>query len=556
MIIINLILQFVNLVSCDDNNSFGNSDGYLDFIDEPVNILISAYIGTRSHVKFILEITQQLENFGHKVTIATPEDNLKWSDGFNITKFNMGKVDQSKLIRRRGFPGVLPPLYDQFYPRYKSIIEEKKPDVVICDFFSAACIDYCQENRIPLIVGLQALDPRLASMPYINNNVDFQVPATTEHMSFWSRWYNTFIRSDKRYKGKEEIKYELNKIRAKHGVSPRKSYIGDIDTSYKMMNSFLGWEIPRPLHPTFDLIGPVRSSKIAPLTDEFKDFLEEHEAVLYIAFGTGTWLGHTDLRLIIEASFLALKYGIVNGVILATITPEENFPEEFKTVLGIIKSKDLFNGLYPQIKISRFVPQEAILKHKSTKLHITHGGLESLFETIYTLTPALVMPFFGDQPGNSQLVVENNLGGMIDKNVDSSNKMYEEIKRIVTDEDGSIKRDLNRVRTIAHYRSTDLQQAGEKIITFAKVAKACRTDNDPKDEYPCEVKHMITVDQKISHFKAYQWDIYTLHYSFITFETIVTIHFITKLYKRYRTRGYTSIPDSSSSADNRSGHNV
>jgi hypothetical protein len=553
MVVLNLILMFFNLVNCKYSN-FEKNNEYLEFIENPTNILISAYFGTRSHVKFILEISQYLQNIGHNITFATAENNLKWADGYNITKISMGKADNPKITLDKGLAGTLPSMYDQFYPHYKRIIEVTKPDVVFCDFFSAACIDYCQENRIPLIIGLQALDSRLAPTPYINDNVDLYIPATTERMSFWGRWYNTFIRSDKGYKSREGIKSELNKVRIKHGIPPRKGRWGDFDTSYKMLNTFIGYEIPRPLHPTFELIGPIRSVNTTPLTDDLTQFLENHDSVMYAAFGSRTHLGNLELNLIIQAGFLALNQGVINGVILATLTPKDSFPEEFTTAIGTVKTKDLFSGKYPQFKVAGFVPQEAILKHKSTKLFVSHGGLESIFETVFTLTPVLVMPFYGDQPGNAQLVIESNIGSMIDKSVISSNKMFEEINKIISDEGGIIKRNLKRVRTIAHYKSIGLRQAGEKILTFAKVAKACRTDNDPKDEYPCEVKHMITVDQKISHFKAYQWDIYTFHYSLVALIIAASVHFGIKYYFEFRNRGYTQIPDNGSAISNRSGH--
>ncbi|KXN72688.1 glycosyltransferase family 1 protein [Conidiobolus coronatus NRRL 28638] len=272
-----------------------------------------------------------------------------------------------------------------------------------------------------------------------------------------------------------------------------------------------------------------------------------------MAFGTRITPNHKDLDLMIQASFLAIKNNVVNGIILATIVQKASFPEEFETVIGTVKTEDLFNGKYPYFKIAGFVPQEAILEHESTKLFVSHGGLESMFETVFTQTPVLVMPFSDDQPANAQLVVENNLGGMIDKNIDSPAQMYQEIKRIISDEDGSINRDLKRVRTVAHYKSKGLKQAGEKIISFAKVAKACRTDKDSKDEVPCEVKHMVTVDQKISHFKAYQWDIYTFHYSLVALIIAISVHFGIKLYFKYKSKGYRSI-SSDTDLDRRSNH--
>jgi hypothetical protein len=394
---------------------------------------------------------------------------------------------------------------------------------------------------------MQALNPRSNQIPYINDNVSIDIPVTTERMSFWSRWYNTFLSKDSALSYKLNFRKKLNDLRTKYGIPHRAGYFGDFETSYKMLNTYLGWEAPRPLHPTFELVGPIGSTDITPLTEGLSNFLNQRNNVLYIAFGSYQTLSTKELKLIIQASFKSIADGTINGVILATKTKKSDFPDEFHTENGIIKSKDIFEDRISNFKYMEHVPQEAILNHANTKLFISHGGLESTFESISTSTPILLMPFMGDQPINGQLVIENNLGGMFDKAKATYKTVSQEIKRIVADEDGSINRDIKRIRTIAHYNSIGVKQAGDKIVSFAKTAQACRTNEDLKNEIPCEMKSMTTVDQRIPRFKAYQYDIYVFHYTLITLIicTLVPLIFkyfrLSKYLKIARRQGYSLI---------------
>ncbi|KXN72692.1 glycosyltransferase family 1 protein [Conidiobolus coronatus NRRL 28638] len=159
-----ILVTFSNYIS-------GNKNEFSNHINKPVNILISQYAGSLSHVKFLLEISNGLAKKGHKITYATPDQMLYFGKGYNVTMYNMGLIDfidwDENFVQISDF---VPPLYDQFFPAYEALIKDTNPDVVICDFFSAACVDYCQLHKIPYIVGMQALDSPLNTIPYINDN--------------------------------------------------------------------------------------------------------------------------------------------------------------------------------------------------------------------------------------------------------------------------------------------------------------------------------------------------------------------------------------------------
>ncbi|KXN72686.1 glycosyltransferase family 1 protein [Conidiobolus coronatus NRRL 28638] len=451
----------------------------------------------------------------------------------------MGWIDYSKRDRSKKLPGLLSLAYDQVYPKFDKLIQDTKPDVVICDYFSVACIDYCQKYKIPLIIGFQPLDASIDPLPYINDNIEYYLPATIETMSFFERWYAKYILQYFGIGFRSEIRDQLNEVRAKHGIPKKLKQWGDIDLEYKLFSSFIGWEIPRVFHPNIEMVGPIRSPSTVPLTQDLEEFLNEHDKVMFIAFGSAAILTLNDLKLIVESSLLAIKKGVIDGVVFATLTPIEDFPKEFTIDSQIINIEELANGKVNGLKLMKFAPQQAILEHQNTKLFLSHGGLESVTESIFSLTPILAMPWnlHSDQRNNAQLVKYNGLGGAVNRFKDTPITIVNEIERVLIDKDGSITRDLKRLKTIAHYKSKQISQTADKIVSFAKVAKFCRTPNDLKEEIPCELKHLVTVDQKISYFRAYNYDVTIFHYFLIALLMSFIIYLLLKGLKLIKSNG-------------------
>ncbi len=86
--------------------------------------------------------------------------------------------------------------------------------------------------------------------------------------------------------------------------------------------------------------------------------------------------------------------------------------------IGRLVSKDSLRKIPDNFSIYPFVPQLEVLEN--TDIFITHGGMNSVTESLYYGIPMIVIPFMTDQPLNAKRIEELNLGKKIEyKNITS-----------------------------------------------------------------------------------------------------------------------------------------
>ncbi|CAG7725988.1 unnamed protein product, partial [Allacma fusca] len=128
---------------------------------------------------------------------------------------------------------------------------------------------------------------------------------------------------------------------------------------------------------------------------------------------------------------------------MGSIVQSKSFPEhlrkQFIEVFSKLKQRVLwkfeaqFDDLPPNVKVSKWLPQQDILGHPNIKLFITHGGALSTQESIYHGVPLVAIPIFTDQNANARLAAMK--GYAIDLELlDLDGPMLEgAIKKILTD---------------------------------------------------------------------------------------------------------------------------
>ncbi|OHR60531.1 glycosyltransferase [Staphylococcus sp. HMSC061G12] len=102
-----------------------------------------------------------------------------------------------------------------------------------------------------------------------------------------------------------------------------------------------------------------------------------------------------------------------------------DFKISFK-LTNLIKIKN--SHRLDNVEYSSFYSQREMLE--ISKLHITHGGYNSILESLYYLTPMIVLPMRYDQFINANMVVKQNLGTYMDS-YEFCNMNEESLKEVI-----------------------------------------------------------------------------------------------------------------------------
>lgn len=139
------------------------------------------------------------------------------------------------------------------------------------------------------------------------------------------------------------------------------------------------FELPRPTMPNVVYIGGFQGKPSKPLPPDFEDFLESSGEHGVIVMTLGTLLG--DL-------------GPEKSEIIASAFA--NLPQ--KVLWRHVGKRPVSLG--NNTMLVEWLPQNDILGHPKTKLFITHGGTNGLYEAIYHAVPVLGIPLIFDQYDN------------------------------------------------------------------------------------------------------------------------------------------------------------
>ncbi|OMP03777.1 UDP-glucuronosyl/UDP-glucosyltransferase [Corchorus capsularis] len=115
---------------------------------------------------------------------------------------------------------------------------------------------------------------------------------------------------------------------------------------------------------------------------------QEPESVVYISFGTVITPPPFELQALSEA----LEESNLPYLWSFRGNPQEQLPE------GFLERTSLKGKIVP------WAPQQKVLQHEAIGVFVTHGGWNSVLESITGGVPMIFRPFFGDQGLNTKTV--------------------------------------------------------------------------------------------------------------------------------------------------------
>ncbi|ELU11456.1 hypothetical protein CAPTEDRAFT_152728 [Capitella teleta] len=134
---------------------------------------------------------------------------------------------------------------------------------------------------------------------------------------------------------------------------------------------------------------------------------------------------------------------------------------EQKVLWKLPGNKDCRGMSPPNIMTSSWLPQNDILAHQNLKLFITHGGLNSVIESIYHAVPMVAIPVALDQPGNAARLSDKHLGVRMSIAEDfTTEKLVSNIREVMSN--GSYKHAMHHACRVLR----DRQESPGKRVSY------------------------------------------------------------------------------------------
>ncbi|XP_050735244.1 UDP-glycosyltransferase UGT5-like isoform X2 [Eriocheir sinensis] len=374
---------------------------------------------TRSHKNFFMAIAENLAQRNHSVTFVT---------NFNSTRQrpNIREV----FVADESFTPSLPSMFNfnslqvtrQLYPalvttcsltlaadEVQSILREEFDLVMMYPFMTECFLSVIHEWKVPFIYVfpnmVQVAFSDIAGTPFFPSLAASYFLNLEYPLTFTGRMISTVVGAMNIVFSDFLLSRQETECRARKLCPEDLPSLAELKlkSSLFITNSVRTMENPLPYTPTVVHAGGIHCRPAKPLPEDLQQWVA----------GAG-------------------KPGVILFS-LGTLVKSSTLPEEYRKVLlevfGSLQQRvlwkwdeDAMEGLPPNVRLSKWLPQQDILGHQQLQLFITHGGLLSTQEASYHGVPVLGLPVAVDQHQNMRMVQREGWGRFLhweDLNYDS-----------------------------------------------------------------------------------------------------------------------------------------
>jgi len=282
--------------------------------------------------------------------------------------------------------------------RLKTIFESVKPDVIVQDnvvAFPAVLTAGVPWVRIvscnPLEIADPALPPVLSGLP-------------TSESSQWEPFRQAYATAH------ADLHRDFSQFTVEQGCPPLPALEFMFESPFLNLYTYpqeLDYPRSRPLGPTWRRLESCVRATDAPF--EWASSFVGSGKVIYLSLGS---LGSADTELM---GRLIDLLGATNHRVIVSMGPQHQE----------LRLRDNMVG-------AEFLPQTSVLPH--VDLVITHGGNNTVTESLYFGKPMVVLPLFWDQHDNAQRVQETGFGVRLDPYQFRDEDLLGWIDRLIADQ--------------------------------------------------------------------------------------------------------------------------
>ncbi|CAH1798905.1 unnamed protein product [Owenia fusiformis] len=442
---------------------------WLEFTDSSSILLAPLDIGYNSRVRNVLRIGRMLLQAGHEVTVIVSdrienESLFKHAEGFNLdltfrvlkyktptfdldTAYSTANQEWLNSMVYQPYTTLLQIVGQAYEENLKFALGDKemwneiassKFDLIFADdsvFFPRLVSAYFD---IPMIVysnwGPMSTDTNFVPR-YNLAYVPAFFPTYSDEMTFLERFMNVLEYSLIKWTWYNMYNRFISICR-EHGYGDACDNIRD---AYKTISLFMinrndAIHYPAPYMPhIISVEGFFLKSETEPLETEYSNIIKNAGEQGIIVASLGSM--HRRLSYKTREKFATAFAAMPQTVIWSYEGP-------------------LPKGLGNNTIVKKWIPQESLLAHSSTKLFVTHCGASALFQALHYATPTVGLPFFWDQPYNCHKLTHKVKSG---KTVLPIEMMSEELKNAMQEviSDKRYKDNANKAADIYHSQPID-----------------------------------------------------------------------------------------------------
>lgn len=401
-----------------------------------LNILGIFPVPGKSHYTVGEEILKSLAEKGHKIDVITHfPQKIKIPNYTDISiagstplSVNNMSFEQSQMNNAASLKYILSFLGEKScdlleLSQFKNILDKPKKsyDVIVVEVFFANCYLAFGKHFDAPVVGI--VSSKMFDWLYTPFGNDFNpsyigtlFSSFSQQMNFYERLINTYIYYSTIYEFNyyiENQRYHVDKYFGRKLTSMNELYD---DVSILLVNSHYSTFDIKPQTPNVIDIGGVHVHSKSELTEDLKKWLDESkDGCVYISFGSMVRIET------LPADKLKAFYETFENL------------SPVRVLMKIADPKLLPSNLPKNVKTSSWLPQVAVLKHKNTKVFVTHGGLLGTQESIAWGVPLVGFPLFGDQHSNLKTYERKKIAVILEIQSFNSDKLTNAIKTVLNE---------------------------------------------------------------------------------------------------------------------------
>ncbi len=369
------------------------------------------------HVNPTLAVAEELVRRGHTVSYYLTEEFRETIQATGAT-FEPYEVASSG---QRGFTHYIHTIPPQVIDRLRTL----SPDVILYDFMSTWAKPLIETLQLPAI----ALRPTYAANEHYNSI--YNMPGAQEFIeSVTARFVSQGMQEEAANAAMERML--------------------SVFASFEQFNIVFIPRFFQPMEETFDerfvFVGPALLPRHQEIPFPFEQ-LRDDLPLLYISLGT---VANSQL------DFYQHCFAAFGG-------------QPWQVVLAVGRSTDVTQlGPVPEnFLLSSYVPQLDILPR--TQVFVTHGGMNSVMESMSYGVPMVVVPQQPEQQMNGQRIVDLGLGALLDKNTVNATDLRAAVEQIAQNVQYREHAQSLREATLA---GGGYQRAADAIIQFTEQQKS------------------------------------------------------------------------------------